>query len=338
MGNQSITSFCNCKDSKPKEDYNIFPHYKDISNGNSDYNKSSETKRCTNNNQSKKSISLLSFEAALSDRSDFKSLIELETCRKLSELKNPIKSDFLKDKNNFFHEKLENSLYQGYGVLKQNDIIYSGYFDNGKKSGYGEITNILTEKVINKGEFKNDLKHGKGIEYSLDGSEYSGSFINNIREGLGILKYSNGTVYEGNFRQGEIQGHGKLIWSKDKYYSGEFSEGKLNGLGTFIQNKILFRGYYNNNKKDGLGHIIYLENNLNIVGTFKDDILNGYAISFDELKNEKRLFFLKGKQVDCFATSKEEEDKEYKRIKRFYNSSKIKLESKILKKNQLTIV
>lgn len=331
MGNQSISSFCTCKDNQPKEEFNVFPQFKDISNGNTDFIKSSDTKRCQNNNHSKKSISLLSFEAALSDRSDFKSLIELETCRKQSERQFSIKTTFLKEKDNFYDGQTENGLYQGYGILKQNDFIYKGNFDNGKKSGYGEILNILTEKITYKGEFKNDLKHGKGIEYLSDGSEYNGSFINNIREGLGILKFSNGTVYEGNFRSGEIQGYGKLNWSKDKYYSGEFSEGKLNGLGTFIQDKVLFRGYYKNNKKDGLGHIIYLENNLHIIGTFKDDILNGYALSYDEQKNEKRSFFLNGKQVECFASSKEEEDKEYRRIKKFYNISKVKLENKIHK-------
>lgn len=95
-----------------------------------------------------------------------------------------------------------------------------GEFKDGKKYGQGkwikkqhridEYTRksyVLT--ITYEGEFKEDLKNGKGICEWSSGSKYEGDFVNDERHGKGKMTWRDGTVYEGQWAKGQQNGKGK---------------------------------------------------------------------------------------------------------------------------------
>ena len=51
-----------------------------------------------------------------------------------------------------------------------------------------------------------------------NGEYYIGQFKNNLRNGKGTEYYSNGKIkYEGDFVNDEYEGNGKYIYENDKY-------------------------------------------------------------------------------------------------------------------------
>lgn len=58
------------------------------------------------------------------------------------------------------------------------------------------------------GEFKNDKKHGYGLEYNDQGIvEYLGEFKYDVKDGLGSMKYEDNAFYIGEWRTGEHNGY-----------------------------------------------------------------------------------------------------------------------------------
>ena len=79
-------------------------------------------------------------------------------------------------------------------------MFYNGEFQKGKKHGEGElgwINKATSSNYSYQGRFKNDLKHGLGVEKGLNGEEFKGSFTEGLRDGKGELKFPSGTKYGG---------------------------------------------------------------------------------------------------------------------------------------------
>jgi len=137
-------------------------------------------------------------------------------------------------------EKMEKSyignfkdgLYDGYGIYKKNSHYpkakkkgmddlesYEGYWKEGKKEGIGKyFNNNIHEEQEYTGEWKNDLKNGKGIciykegqkyEDGLkDGDKFEGTWLNGA-EDIGKLTSNTGYVlYEGGKKERD------LYWEK----------------------------------------------------------------------------------------------------------------------------
>ena len=87
----------------------------------------------------------------------------------------------------------------GKGTLydKNGKVIYEGDFVDGKFEGNGKLFNDDGSYYI--GQFRNDLKHGKGIEYDKDGNEL-GDMI--YKEGEQMWKIKVG-MEEGDFVEEE---------------------------------------------------------------------------------------------------------------------------------------
>lgn len=60
------------------------------------------------------------------------------------------------------------------------------------------------------GEWKGDVKEGKGEFTYFDGTVYNGEWKNNVREGSGTYKWTNGTVYTGLWKNNMREGKGVL--------------------------------------------------------------------------------------------------------------------------------
>jgi hypothetical protein len=100
-----------------------------------------------------------------------------------------------KDKDSCVDYKgfLVDSMYSGFGLLRNKQEIYEGYFKSGKKTGYGTYK-IIDDKtnVQYNGYWENDLPNGEGI------------FVNNKNSQLNIGYFTNGIMENGTTVANEI--------------------------------------------------------------------------------------------------------------------------------------
>jgi hypothetical protein len=78
---------------------------------------------------------------------------------------------------------------------KDGQLIYEGEFKNDLKHGKGNL--YKDEQLIYEGEFKNDLKHGKGKYYIKGKLNYDGEFKNDLKHGKGKGYIKGKLTYEG---------------------------------------------------------------------------------------------------------------------------------------------
>lgn len=150
---------------------------------------------------------------------------------------------------------IEKFASKGYAV---EPYLYDGEWQMGKKQGLG-VEHIYTfeetsKKVIvrqqsdYKGEFKNDVFHGKGKLATLK-FDYEGNFIEGKKEGYGLITYKNKDTYAGVFKADQYHGQGTLnYFEKKESFKGEFENNAFKkGLYTFSTGST-----YDGQWKDGL--------------------------------------------------------------------------------------
>jgi 1-phosphatidylinositol-4-phosphate 5-kinase len=72
---------------------------------------------------------------------------------------------------------------------------------NDQKEGFGEYKYKAKEAVY-EGNFKSNMKNGKGKYWYLNGDEYEGNFVNGQKEGYGKFTWNSGERYEGQWQGG----------------------------------------------------------------------------------------------------------------------------------------
>ena len=160
----------------------------------------------------------------------------------------------------------------GYGKeyeFEELNLIYKGYYMNGKRNGKGKEYN---GDIIFEGEYKNGIKNGKGIEYNKKGILFVGEYLKGKRWN-GIFKEyhinSNLKKFYGHYCEGnkigkeyDIYGHlifeGKYLddkrWNGIIYNNGflypiENGNGKVEEYSQY--GKLIFKGEYLNGVKKG---------------------------------------------------------------------------------------
>lgn len=83
------------------------------------------------------------------------------------------------------------------------------------------------------GEFKDGLRHGRGVQTWPDGARYDGEFANDKRNGQGIFTWPSLARYEGMFVEGKRHGHGIFTWPNGARYEGNYRDGQRDGPGVF---------------------------------------------------------------------------------------------------------
>ncbi|CAD8112068.1 unnamed protein product [Paramecium primaurelia] len=124
---------------------------------------------------------------------------------------------------------------------------YIGGFKKGMKQGKGKLEN---EQFIYEGEFENNQICGQGVLIEKEnGWRQEGQFKDGKLDGKGVYIRSLGDFYEGEFKQG--QRHGKGTLKRDGItYQGNFVEGKLNGWVQMIQDKRIYKCYFEIGEED----------------------------------------------------------------------------------------
>ena len=108
---------------------------------------------------------------------------------------------------------------------------YSGTFSDGKP--IGELSCYDRDgNLIYKGELKNEVYHGVGIQYKDGEMIYDGEWKNGVRNGNGTEFENEVPVYKGKFRDGVRRGIGTSYNSDGKpEYSGHWTDGQPDGEG-----------------------------------------------------------------------------------------------------------
>jgi hypothetical protein len=155
------------------------------------------------------------------------------------------------------------------------------------------------------GEWKDDLRHGKGCQYYKSGAKYEGDWAHDMRHGLGVLwayqdcRYKvryrgewqegipsgmgthyddDGNMYEGEWLQGQKHGLGKMTYGSattgptGDVYEGEWQENVRHGKGTMtFQNNDVYEGHFVAGVRCGMGTMFFMAKGLRFDGLWEDD-------------------------------------------------------------------
>eukprot|EP01084_Bolivina_argentea_P016344 30593_1 len=132
---------------------------------------------------------------------------------------------------------------------------------NNSKNGIKSVSDYKLHKQY-EGEWKNDLKHGKGTFYYKNGDKFEGMFHENVKCGHGIMYYSNGDKYEGDWKFNKKNGYG-IYYDKQK--------------------KNVYSGYWMNNKKEGPGYCKFVNDDKLYIAEWVNDIATcGYFVNVND--------------------------------------------------------
>ncbi|XP_018319676.1 MORN repeat-containing protein 3-like [Agrilus planipennis] len=159
-----------------------------------------------------------------------------------------------------------------------------------------------------KGEWKNNLKDGKGVYLSRTKQLYEGDWAENYRHGFGILAvplekifilkyrgdwrrglyggfgeehYPDGSYYIGYFKNSKKHGEGEMWYADASYYYGDWRRGGRHGFGMFIEPPIeprgksygnRYEGQWANDLKHGKGRYFHLDSGQMQEGVWREDI------------------------------------------------------------------
>jgi len=147
---------------------------------------------------------------------------------------------------------------------------YRGDIDqHQRKTGIGE--EVTPEGGVYRGEWKNNVRYGKGLCVLPEGSYFFGDYVNGLATGKGVFHSSQGVIYEGDFDNSSMCGKGKLIFPDGALYVGHF----LNGLW------------------ERQGELI-LPSGTHIRGEFTAGILNGFCRLQANQQRHNRVFIWRG--------------------------------------------
>jgi hypothetical protein len=171
--------------------------------------------------------------------------------------------------------------YTGLGAAENDSLfcsLYEGEWLNGEKNGVGLlIENMHNDVYI--GQFKNNLKHGKGSYYWYHCDFYEGDYVSGKRTGKGYYKWLNGDTYEGEFFDSKKHGNGHYKWFTGDEFIGYYINDIQSCLGIYIWNNgNKYVGCHLNDKRNGYG--IITEKNGHIIDCYwKDGLpLNNYGL------------------------------------------------------------
>jgi len=109
---------------------------------------------------------------------------------------------------------------------------YDGQCVNGLAEGSGSARG----RAEYRGDFKNGMKHGKGVKVWPNGDRYEGDFIEDRKEGFGSYSFGRGPWlgerYEGDWLADRREGYGVYRWPTGDIYRGPWHEDRITGAST----------------------------------------------------------------------------------------------------------
>jgi hypothetical protein len=192
---------------------------------------------------------------------------------------------------------------------------YKGQWSRGKKEGFGEH---ITETNKYCGEYKEGLREGEGtlwVRKSREGEwtrVYKGSWRQDKRHGRGINYYSSGDVYDGFFENGLRSAIGKLFLANGDRIEGQFRNDMVEGWATlYVKNGDWFEGYWSQGMREGPGVWYYESKQQCLRGEWSKNIPR-FGVVEDlpgKETSEKSSFLPRVELLDYESVLQDEKDK-----------------------------
>lgn len=170
--------------------------------------------------------------------------------------------------------------------------VYHGSFKEGRKAGYGcmDYSNFgytcvgLAEaegKYL--GEWRADLRHGKGRMEWTSGAVYEGQFREDQRHFVtGTMQFPNGDRYEGAWVHNLMHGHGTYTTADNYQFKGLFLHGHISAEGTLLcPNGVRYEGEVRDLKPTGEGRMHYPNGNV-----YEGEVVRGVRMGEGRLEYE----------------------------------------------------
>lgn len=189
----------------------------------------------------------------------------------------------------------------GYRVAEYRSELtghYIGQYLDGRRHGLGKWVH---KGNVYKGEWKDDLFHGKGrLKYctggvcygtwdagrqsglckfkQADGTVGLGYWVNGVRQGYGTIIWPNKDSYQGNWKRDRWHGLGRLTCHSGLIYVGHFDKNTFHGVGKLsLPNGMSYEGHFERGLRSGKGKMTYSDGST-YIGAFENGAFNGAGL------------------------------------------------------------
>jgi len=194
--------------------------------------------------------------------------------------------------------------------ITTSEFNYQGDNVSGKRHGYGKCTwsSGEYEGRVYVGQWRNDLREGRGVCSWADGAVYEGEWKRDKKDGKGRMRFSDGVLFVGEWKNNAKHGHGVMTdsdgnviqsgrWENDLIvcggheintldykYVGDVVNGKREGKGncTWIRGSVtgqVYEGDWKSDKMEGRGTYWYANGNI-YEGGYKGDKKEGVGMFY----------------------------------------------------------
>lgn len=138
---------------------------------------------------------------------------------------------------------------QYFGIEKQKNFTYIGYYKDELFNGYGIITSPL---YIYRGNFIKSSKNDKNCKIFLKNHLYEGGIEKNELNGKGKYIIEKDNVIEGEFKKGDIEGKMKFTFENGDTYEGNISNKSKKGKWIYYskENNIALNAVFEQNNNE----------------------------------------------------------------------------------------
>ncbi|CDW84586.1 2-isopropylmalate synthase [Stylonychia lemnae] len=160
-------------------------------------------------------------------------------------------------------------------IDEQGNSFYGEMINGIVKDGKGEIR-YANDGSHYRGDFKNNLREGRGEHVLTNGDKYSGEWAGDMKHGYGKMEFvSTRTVYYGQWACGRMHGMGTMTGPNNYFYNGEWKQGQQFGKGIRkYEDKTTYEGYFENGQRQGIGKSVLKDGSIH-EGAYKNDMRNG---------------------------------------------------------------
>ncbi|XP_022916000.1 MORN repeat-containing protein 3-like [Onthophagus taurus] len=175
-------------------------------------------------------------------------------------------------------ERLENSARKNgwrHAFFTPFNDRYIGQWKRDVKEGKGSL--LTRSGRLYEGDWERGYRHGFGV-FSFKGNEdiltllYRGDWKNGKMSGDGELHYPDGSFYKGAMKNSKRHGYGQMWYADGSFFDGDFYKDLREGLGLFVySNGNRYEGFWLHDLKHGKGRIYHLDSGQLQEGVWVED-------------------------------------------------------------------
>ena len=148
---------------------------------------------------------------------------------------------------------------------------YKGEWRDNARHGYG--IQRSSGGTIYEGHFERDVRHGEGALFITAALPphavtrvYTGQWADGVRSGVGTYFYADSSRYEGQWQSGVRHGQGTLFAANGDTYTGGWDRGQQSGFGSLVKGTSsaasagdVYEGMYVRGRREGQGMYYYAQ-------------------------------------------------------------------------------